>query len=229
MGKTQWKQAKRLLRKHFCENYTENVAEKIKCSNWVLALGDVSVQAITNGNPLYFDMNHPDIVEFKANICAQMFLYELSPLLNTEFLTYMATRSWDAADPVCIAYDKFSQKAFSLECRVVVLHRDNQYIMTVPRLLTDLRTLLAQIGVDTGIFECPVCYENTRYLNSELYKCTHGFCNPCVGKFIDISHSSCPICRAEMREGEDCELKIKIDVGPEFEALARALALHEIS
>jgi hypothetical protein len=169
-------------------------------------------------------MDHTEIAPYKKYYSTQLFLSDHFPELDRVFLHYVAKNGWDRADPVCLAYHLLSEKIASPDVRVIVLDRDNEYIMSVPRLLSDLRFRLFNLPGDmTYTYECSVCLEKVGYLNNDLYNCVHCFCMSCIISLMEKSHNSCPICRAEKRE--NCNLVVG-DINPEIRRLVSALEPH---
>ena len=224
MPRTDWQKAKRLLRKYNCENATELLTTRIKKWNWVLALSSVSLAATGSDHAFYIDMDHSEIAPYKMYYSTQLFLSDSFPALDKVLLHYVAINGWDPVDPVCVAYHALATKIASPDVRVIVLDRDNEYIMSVPRLLADLRFRLLNLPGDmTYTYECSVCLEKVRYLNNDMYNCVHSFCMNCVKSFMEKLHNVCPLCRAEKRE--NCNLVVG-DINPEIRNLVSALEPH---
>ena len=168
MPKTEWEKAKRLLRKYKCQNCTELLSDKIAELNWVMAFACLSLAANRVDHGVYVDMDYPDIVRYKKFYSTQLFLTDFYPELDREFFLYVGKHEWKHDDAVGKAYKVLSDKVANGDVRVIVLDRDNLHIMSVPRLLTDLRYRLKNLPGDlTYKYECAVCLEKVKYLNND--------------------------------------------------------------
>lgn len=81
--------------------------------------------------------------------------------------------------------------------------------------------VIEEDDVDTGVLDCPICYDEIEYRRIAMLGCRHEFCRPCLEKHIEKNKLNCPMCRGEIqhitvRQSEDyvaiCELAARTSV-----------------